>query len=579
MEEKVDVWRQLKVGFSLPVFEEVDVSKVDKDQPSLHMLNDECLDLILSYSNIVEICKLGMVCRRWYNACLSRLCRIDYLSIGELKKQLQDKTLTSGTAAPERLSIVNFIDLVSLNHGSLNTLSLIDVTSSAVEEISIQLPEIPNLRVLEFDKDIRFSADCCDTLAAGVIPKLDALSLYAESVPNEASFWKMLRSAQRLKHLAIKEGPTQIRHRTGRHQPRLGLLEALSPQNPLVSCSFYGYINLHPKSLEYIFKNFSQTLEYVNLSSTNLEGLTNMNTRWLPTLKKMKVFLAAIRHHELVEDDMVPPTPCSQELVEVLKLMPNLRVLDLEENHHLKDTGVDIVSVLTEHCPLIEEVNLTNCSLSPDGVLSLRKLVRLKRLFLGEIYDSSSCFGADILDSDWTVNFRNFANQVLPSLSELECASFPITDHQGPPEDIVSFFDNAGPKFKVLSFSALFIVTLSVDKLQNRNDFIENFAKKCKDSCKHRNDVIKLHVHGYGLVHKSTCQYAGNHGNNVSESECGCRNATFDDVAPTFLKITSLVIDEQFDHRDFYPDNISQHGVIKIRNEHVRLPRLTPGHF
>ena len=580
MEQNADLWRKLKVGFSLPVFEEVDVSEEVEGKPSLHVLNDECLDLILSHCNIVELCRLGTVCRRWYNACLSRMCRIDYLSIDDLRKQLPDKVPNTGTeTAPERVSVPNFLSLVSLSHCSLNTLSLVGIDSAAAEEVALELPDIPNLRVLEFDKDIRFSADCCQTLAAGVIPNLTALSLYAESVPNEASFWNMLRSAQRLRHLAIKESAGQTRDRTGRLQSRLGLLEALSPINPLVSCSFYGYINLQPKSLEYILKNFSETLEYLNLSGTNLEGLTNLNTRWLPTLKKMKVFLVSLNHHELEVDWEVPDTLCSQQLVDVLKLMPNLRVLDLEENHHLKKNGVNIVSVLAQYCPLLEEVNLTNCSITSEATLSLKELVRLKRLYLGNIYSVTSCHAADMIDSDWTEKFHSFAYQVLPCLSELDCVSFPIDDHQGPPEDIVSFFDNAGPKFKVLSFSALFQVQASMYDFKNRNDFIENFAKKCKESCRDRNNVIKLHVHGFGLVHKSSCEFSGN--GNVSEADCtcACRNATFDEVAPTFLKITSLVIDDQFNHRDFYPDNISQHGMIKIKNEHVRLPRLSTGQF
>ena len=586
MEKNADSWRKLQVGFSLPVFEEVHVSGEVEGELSLHVLNDDCLDLILSYCNIVELCRLGKVCRRWYNACLSRMCRIDYLSIDDLRKQLPGNAPTTRTeTAPERVSVPNFLSLVSLSHCSLNTLSLVGIDSPAAEEVALELPDMPNLRVLEFDKDIRFSADCCQTLAAGVIPNLDALSLYAESVPNEASFWNMLRSAQRLKHLAIKESPgrTWDTITTGRLQSRLGLLEALSPINPLVSCSFYGYINLQPESLEYILKNFSETLEYLNLSGTNLEGLTNLNTRWLPTLKKMKVFLASLNHHELEVDWEVPDTPCSQQLVDVLKLMPNLKVLDLEENHYLKMNGVNIVSVLAQHCPLLEEVNLTNCSITSEAVLSLKQLVRLKRLYLGNIHSKRSCYAADMIDSDWKEKFRNFADQVLPCLSELECVSFPIVDHKVPPEDIVSFFDNAGPKFKVLSFAALFGVIVfdaSAPELVNRNDFIENFAKKCKESCRHRNNVIKLHVHGCGLVHKRSCEFNGSY-NNFREADytCACRNATFDEVAPTFLKITSLVIDKQFDHRDFYPDNISQHGMIKIKNEHVRLPRLSTGQF
>ena len=110
-----------------------------------------------------------------------------------------------------------------------------------------------------------------------------------------------------------------------------------------------------------------------------------MVTRNLPTLKRMKVFLASVNHHEQLVDWEIPETLCSRQLVAVLKLMPNLRVLDLSENHYLTGKDINIVRLLAEYCPLLEEVHLPKCAITSGQLVNLKGLKHLKRLFLGNI--------------------------------------------------------------------------------------------------------------------------------------------------------------------------------------------------
>ena len=47
----------------------------DPAQPSVHILPDDCIDLIFSYLSFEELVKVCGVCKRWYNGCLFAFSR------------------------------------------------------------------------------------------------------------------------------------------------------------------------------------------------------------------------------------------------------------------------------------------------------------------------------------------------------------------------------------------------------------------------------------------------------------------------------------------------------------------------
>ena len=600
VEEKCDVCDRLcaakkrrlsKTDICHLLFDEVNSTREYEAEPSIHVLNDECMDLVLSYFNTIEHYRLGLVCKRWYNLCKSNICRINHLSVTQLRKDLLSANehhiaISGGNGAhptigcqeeiverkgkTAEISVSDFMSLLFMNCGALTTASLIGVDDHSHDAYTILgiLADMPNLRALELGENLYMNQDLCEMMTKKIIPRLETLSLYAESVPDKQCFRKMLSNAKILKFLGLKESSDARLTRSG-----AGMLEVLPPTIPLTSCSFHGFVNLRPKSLEYILRNYSDTLEYLNLSDTNLEGLTNMVTRDLPTLKRMKVFLASVNHHEQLVDWEIPETLCSRQLVAVLKLMPNLRVLDLSENHYLTGKDINIVRLLAEYCPLLEELHLTKCAIPSGQLINLKKLRFLKRLYLGNISNYTSCYGAERSSpDDWVQSFKLVTHQVVPHLKELQYLSLQVdTWHDFPTDDVVSLCDHASPNIKTLSFSALF-ETMPAGSTE-RHDLIENFAKKCKENCQDRDSVVKLLVHGMALAHSRSCD------SRESGENCSCHDLKFDEIAPEFLQISSLVVDEKFDHTIYYPDNISQNGKIRVDNRYVKLPRLTAGHF
>jgi hypothetical protein len=47
----------------------------DPSLPSLHLLPDDCLDLVFSYLSFEELVRVCHVCKRWYNGCLFAFSR------------------------------------------------------------------------------------------------------------------------------------------------------------------------------------------------------------------------------------------------------------------------------------------------------------------------------------------------------------------------------------------------------------------------------------------------------------------------------------------------------------------------
>ena len=474
-----------------PFFENVDASTDDERMPSLHILNDECMDLIISFfRSYNEVFRLGLVCKRWYNLCTSRLSRMEYLSFRSLTATLSDvnfirslesrneKNILSGSLSKEIATNI-FLKLVSINCGALTAVSLVGTESVDAPRLRCILAQLPKLKLLEFDENITMDNECCRIICENIVPNLRALSL-------------------------------------------------------------------------------------------SVGGLNNMSTQDLPKLAKMRVFLATVSHHYDEEGLQWPdsvPTLCSQQLVDVLKLMPNLKVLDLSENHHLQSGGFDIVQLVTEHCTLLEELHLVDCNIPSTKLESLKKLKHLKRLFLGKIHCSGSrCHYID-RDDIWEANSLNasfivIAHKVMPYLEELEHLSLQLDDHRLPAQHISALIDKAGPKFKALSLSVspgTVLFNINPAPFSNRLNFIENFVKKCKENCRDRESVVKVTIHAQDLVHWDSCSV-------IPESieSCTCHDPNFDEIAPKFLHVKYILIDDNFNWLQYYPRNTSQGGKINI---------------
>ena len=187
---------------------------------------------------------------------------------------------------------------------------------------------------------------------------------------------------------------------------------------PLTSFSCKDFMKLQPFVLEFVLREFSGTLEYLNISSTNIQCL-NVVTESLTKLEKMKIFLACCYMWSDHKKAKIPsPSFYIRQLAAVLKLMPNLKVLDLSYNRYLTTEGVDVIRVLSDHCPLLEELNLSNCRVPAQHLVNLKKLSVLKRICL----DNSS-YGYRNHSIDIIANFKCIAFKVLPYLKELEYLS------------------------------------------------------------------------------------------------------------------------------------------------------------
>ena len=579
--------------FHHSLFDDVDATGADETQPSIHVLNDECMDLILSYFNIVENCKLGLVCKRWYNLCMSKISRTNFLSVIQLKTELfgegfddhddeamNQNDLESGQFevikknSNKDFSVMSLMSVVSINCGTLTTLSLTAIDGLNAASLYILSSMMPNLTELELWDDLKLNEGLCTIMTESIVPRLEALSFYAGSVPDNVTLRKMLSGAVRLKFLSVKDAfDAKVYEDDTWEEDGLGLLEVLAPTNPLVSCEFYRYVNLRPKSLEYILRNYSDTLQYLNLSCTNLEGLTNMSIDGLPKLERMTVFLANIsRRHEDIED--LPPslhTRCSQQLIALLKLMPNLRVLDLSNHYYLRLNGMDIVEILSENCPLLEELHLTKCFIPAERLVNLTKLKFLKRLILGKIHDY--VHNADPFELVPATNlvdcFKFLTDNLVAEMPKLEELSIEDTSHAFSADDIVSFIDNAGPNFKTLSLSTMYDRWDAFHSgFDSRHNFIEEAARKCMERCKDRDNVIRLLVYGLALMHRNSCNTA------ESREGCSCRRAIYTDIAPEFLQISNLQFDHDVQLHHFYPNLISQYGSVKAENKFFKLPRF-----
>ena len=247
---------------------------------------------------------------------------------------------------PSPASLEAVMSILSLTHRNLESLSLSAVVGLNAEILSTIGDLLPNLKELELCSELVLDEALFRVIGERFVTKLECLKLqswHAENIKQQKQE-VLLKDARNLKFLSI----------TGYDPKQLCLTDFISTENPLMCICLERVSHLHPDSMSFIFKNFATTLEYIDLSNKNLQGLANCSIS-LPELVNMKVFIAQA---DSIRDNGPPveQTRYSDRLMSVFKLMPNLRVLDLTYNLHLTSNRVDIVNILANHCPLLEQL-------------------------------------------------------------------------------------------------------------------------------------------------------------------------------------------------------------------------------
>ena len=470
-----------------PLFDNVEIAAEDASLPTIHMLNDDCLELILSHEfGIIDIFGLSWVCRRWYNICLSIISRINIFN-------------SSYIHGISKVSMKEVMSILSINCGSLTCLNLTDIDGLTPDNMAILGDMLPNLKELDLSNHF-MSIDrenLSKVIGEKISPYLESLALSISFVSINENLASILKYCTKLNYLSITHDMAS-RHRFEYDIDGSCIPKILSTCNPMTSFSCKDFMKLQPFVLEFVLKEFSGTLEYLNISRTNIQCL-NVATDSLPKLEKMKIFLAGCYMWSHLKKAKIPsPSLYIRQLAAVLKLMPNLKVLDLSYNRYLTTEGVDVIRVLSDHCPLLEELNLSNCRVPAQHLVNLKKLSVLKRICL----DNSSI--------DIVANFKCIVFKVLPHLKELEYLSIE-TDNAGTIEnsgvelsadDIVSFIGNASPKFKNLYIEANLVPWRFSSSPRKRN-LIEEVAMKCHSIS--REGLIRIRVVNLAILHKMSC--------------------------------------------------------------------------
>ena len=305
--------------------------------------------------------------------------------------------------------------------------------------------------------------------------------------------------------------------------------------------------------MSFIFKNFAKTLEYIDLSYTNLQGLASSYIS-LPELVNMKVFIArTIKQYDIPDiyiRDNSPPfeqTRYTHRLISVLKLMPNLRVLDLTYNLHLTSNRVDIVNILANHCPLLEQLFLGCCWIPAKKLVNLQKLSFLKRLYLDHRKSKMEMCNLDLPSYDYAASFWNIATFVIPHLKELEYFSLTHiywTDTQMDRTiqglELFEFLKNAGPKFK-----GIFLTTAKSRDGGEPYDFVAGAVKMCKTL--NRTSLMKIYLLNHMFINKDSALIMD----------------YFDSISPPFVqvKFSDYSFSEKLNSSD-------------VRSKYVKLPKF-----
>ena len=524
--------------FHHPIFSEVDARGDDDNLPTAHLLNDDCLDMILSYSDLVELIQLSSVCRRWYNLCIYKISCSNYFSTRMFKNHndFWDRQFLD----PSPASLEAVMSILSLTHRNLESLSLSAVVDLNAEILSTIGDLLPNLKELELCSELELDEALFRVIGERFVKKLECLKLQSWHVENikQQKQEVLLKDTRNLKFLSITG------YDDDDNPKELCLTDFISTENPLMCICLERVNHLHPDSMSFVFKNFATTLEYINLSNTNLQGLANCSIS-LPELVNMKVFIAqadSIRYN----GPPVEQTRYSDRLISVFKLMPNLRVLDLTYNLHLTSNRVDIVNILANHCPLLEQLFLGECWIPVEKLVNLQKLSFLKRLYLDNCkLRREMCL--DLPSYDYVASFWNIATFVIPHLKKLEYFSLTniywtdtLMDRTIQGHELFEFLKNAGPKFK-----GIFLTTAKSRDGGEPYDFVADAVKMCKTL--NRTSLMKIYLHNHMFINKNSALIMD----------------YFDSISPPFIQVKFS--DYSFSEKLYSYD---------VRSKYVNLPKF-----
>lgn len=441
-------------------------------------LDDYCLDAIFSHFDLIELFSLTFVSKRWYYLCSDRISRSTYFST-ETFENVPMKWEKSQIMYPFP-SFKSVISVVNLAQDNLRTLSLSSVCDMTAEKLALCANLLPNLQELELCESYNFSQNMARVIGNKLCSMVESLSLHSCHLEH---LDLLLQSARKLKHLSISCFEYDVET-----EEVFPIHDYIPSDCPLTSIRFHGFPSLHIDSIKFLLKLFSATLEYIDLSYTNLQGIFT-KPYLLPKLPCMKKLIAPIDTRDSDELMLYAPDRAAflqmqhtHAIVKMLKLMPNLRVLDMTNSSLLSFSVPNFVEVLVKHCPLLEELYLGSCRIPAEELYGLRYLVRLKKLCLDH-NDPFSMVSSILFTSpyDYAAAFRFIATHVVSHLKELLYFSF-THGHCGysksriQGEDLFLFLQNAGPKFKD--------IFLTADKTEENGgpyDFVAKGVKMCRE--------------------------------------------------------------------------------------------------
>lgn len=519
-----------------PLFHEFDLEGDDAEKDTIHVLNDDCLEMIISYLTIVQKIKISLVCRRWYNMCMLNVSRTNFLSVRHLSE-----TAKYSYRMCRYLAVDSLLSVLSLSCRNLSSLSLDSQWINGLnnENLSAFSQILLNCKELtvrsNFQKCLNNHNATQDLITEHFGSNLETLTY---ELGHDDILRRLLKNTQRLTHLRLMKFSYYSNTEDGRQCDGSCISEVLSGKNPLVSVKL-DCVMLNLNVVDYILREFSKTLKTFSVSKDVAERIYIRTP--LPQLKRMSKFIACIDEINLSPGLRVHFT---QQLLSITEVMPNLRVLVITGHSYVGIGGSNLIELLSCKCPLLEELRLSNCGI-PAIKLECLRFEFLKRLFLDNFFVvngfDKSCrnyFFEHFKTYDFAASIQCIAKKVLPHLKLLECFSISDNHHVFQEEDIALLISRARSNFKNLTLS----IPHTLSKKSQRK-FIEKLLKKCNRIA--RNESTTITIEGFPFPHGQSCtrtdEYDDNFDSNDDyEESCPCYDdirSYFQEISPSFLRI------------------------------------------
>ena len=364
-----------------PIFENFAAEKQDDENPTIHILNDDCMYLLFEYMDIIDIMRLATVCKRWYNLCLNKMSLISKI---ELNPTFSIFRLNKS------LSQSNFISVLVLTRNNLTHLDisqsslLLDWASSrAISELCPFLEEL-NLSKMKINNKL---ASCFSKFMP---PKLKSLILNGCVSFKERCLEHILENTKELTKLDVSYN----------HKITGGSIAKHMGQNKMTHFIFTECYRLKPIVVQFVLFNFEESLQHLDLSMCPIK-VFEICTDKMPTLEELKVFKAKVSDYEIDK-------PSNDSMSNFLRLMPNLEFLDIENNQNAGQGN--FIRSITQLCPRLRYLNLSNCMPeSAESLFILRYLENLETLYLNGLPNS--------------LDFKDLIDSTLVKCSELQSLS------------------------------------------------------------------------------------------------------------------------------------------------------------